>query len=192
MAVAGGCASKPEVMPQDAFWSNLSNLCGKAYPGRVFQDSTDSPTFRDRPLSLHVAECGDESITMPLLVGGQRWATLVVTREDGQLKLTHLHEPGADGTSLPTGYGGVTRGTGTVVAQDFYANEFTATLDEGAKDTVWTIELHQDAVMQYALRREGTNRRFRAGFDLSRGRPAATVLPESSKLEQPSRSPGSN
>lgn len=187
-----GCAGKPEVMPQETFWIDLSALCGKAYPGRVVVDSTSSPTFRDRPLSLYFARCDENTIKMPLLVGGQPWVTLTVSRVDGHLRLKHTHEVRDDGTSPPSGYGGDTRGTGTEVAQDFYADEFTAQLDEAAGDTVWTIEVRSGAVMSYGLRREGSNRVFRAVFDLSRGRPAPTVLPKSLRLEQPSRSPRSD
>lgn len=184
LAIAGlilmmgvGCAGKPKVMPQDTFWNNLSDMCGKSYPGRVVIDSTSSTTFRDKPLSLHVAECNDEAIVMPLMVGGQEWARLTVSRVDGTLRLKHTHEPDADGTSPPSGYGGDTRGPGTQIAQDFYADEFTERLGKGTGDTVWTIELRAGSVLSYKLRREGTDRRFHAVFDLSRGRPAPTALP---------------
>ncbi|MEQ8317928.1 MAG: GAF domain-containing protein [Phycisphaerales bacterium] len=170
-----GCSSKPEVLPRDAFWANLTQLCGKAYPGRVVEDSTNSPIFRDRLLMLQVAECDESSVAMPLLIEGRPWATLVIRNEEESLDLEHLHEPGTDGQSPPSGYGGPTRGVGSEFAQDFYADEFTISLDEDAEDTIWTIELRPGAVMQYILRREGTDRRFRAVFDLSRGRPAPTV-----------------
>lgn len=184
LAIAGlilmmgvGCAGKPKVMPQDTFWSNLSGMCGKTYPGRVVVDSTSSTTFRDKPLALHVAECNDEAIVMPLMVGGAEWVTLTVSRIDGTLRLKHTHEPGTDGASLPSEYGGNTRGPGTQIAQDFYADEFTERLGKGTGDTVWTIELRAGSVMSYKLRREGTNRRFHAVFDLSRGRAAPAALP---------------
>lgn len=173
--LVSGCSSKPEILPQEAFWQNLSQLCGKAYPGRVIADSTQSPVFRDKTLLLHVAECDEGSVSMPLLIDGRPWATLVVSRDEDRLDLEHLHEARPDGDGPPSGYGGPTRGTGTEVSQDFYADEFTIALDEDAADTVWTIELRPGAVMQYVLRREGTDRRFRAVFDLSRGRPAPTI-----------------
>lgn len=187
-----GCAGKPKVMPQDTFWTELSALCGKAYPGRVVVDSTNSATFRDRPLTLHIAGCTDDMVTMPLMIDGTTWATLTVSRIDGQLRLKHTHEVGADGTSPPSGYGGDTRGTGTEVAQDFYADEFTKQLDEDAGDTAWTLEVRPGAVMSYSLRREGTTRKFRAVFDLSRGRPSPTVLPSVPASRQSTRPPGAN
>lgn len=172
-----GCASKPDVMPQDVFWENVSGLCGRAFPGRTVIDSTKSPTFRDKPLALYVAECSDNEIVMPLLIDETVWATLTLTRSDGTLTLKHTHEPGVEGTSPPSGYGGKTRGPGTEIAQDFYPDEFTGHLTEGASETVWTIELRPGAVLSYRLRREGTDRRFQAVFDLSRGRPAPTLAP---------------
>lgn len=177
LMLGAGCSGKPKVMPQDTYWENLSAMCGKAYPGRVVVDSTKSSTFRDKPLSLHVADCTEEAIVMPLLINGQAWATLTVSRVDGTLRLKHTHEPDADGTSPPSGYGGGTRGPGTEMAQDFYADAFTERLGEGTGDTVWTIEVRPGSVMSYKLRREGTSRRFHAVFDLSRGRPAPAALP---------------
>jgi hypothetical protein len=42
-----------------------------------------------------------------------------------------------------------------------------------ARTNVWTIEVDpQGRRFAYALRREGTDRRFRVGFDLSRAVPA--------------------
>lgn len=153
----------------------MSELCGKAYPGRVVIDSTASPTFRDKPLVLQVAECSDEQLRMPLLVDGRPWATLELSRVEGNLSLKHLHEAGVD--APPSGYGGVTRAGGTPISQDFYADEFTANLEESAADTVWTLEIRSGAVLSYALRREGTTRRLRMVFDLSRGRPLPTTQP---------------
>lgn len=174
--MSGGCASKPEVMPQDAFWNSVSGLCGKAYPGRVVVDSTASPTFADKTLTLHVRDCDDERLAMPLLIDGQPWVELILAREDGNLRLTHGHEGLPLAQGLASGYGGVTRAGGTPISQDFYATEFTVELQEDAQNTIWTIEIRPDAVLSYSLRREGTDRRFRAVFDLMRGRPAATTL----------------
>jgi len=172
-----GCSSKPDVGPQDAFWSNVSGLCGRAFPGRVIIDSTKSPTFRDKPLALYIAECTDEQVVMPLLIEGQEWVTLTLTYGNDTLMLKHAHDTDAGDTSLPSGYGGSTRGPGTGTSQDFYADEFTGHLSEGASDTVWTIELRPGAILSYKLRREGSDRHFHAAFDLTRGRPAPTLAP---------------
>ncbi|MFI4916314.1 MAG: GAF domain-containing protein [Phycisphaerales bacterium JB060] len=177
MALATGCASKPKVLPHHTFWSDLQALCGKAYPGRVIEDTTDSPTFRGSSLLLGFTGCTDDSVTMPLHVDGRPWATLVITRDGEELTLKHLHESDHAGKDTPSGYGGSTRGTGTENTQDFYADEFTITLNEDARDTVWTIELRAGSILQYAVRREGSDRRFRAAFDLTRARPAPTVMP---------------
>lgn len=175
LTILVGCSSKPKVLPQQTFWDSLTKLCGKAYPGRVIEDTTQSSTFRDRALTLHVAECKDDSVSLPLLIDGRQWATLVVRRDEDTLSLKHLHTSRTDGP--PSGYGGSTRGTGTEYTQDFYADEYTIALQEEAEHSVWTIEIRSGAVLQYALRREGSDRRFRAAFDLTRGRPAPTATP---------------
>jgi len=110
---------------------------------------------------------------MTFIVGSDRWADVQLLRSESQLDLSHTHPTDE---AMPSGYGGATRAGGTAISQDFYADEFTAMLQDGAEDTVWTIELRPGAVFSYALHRAETDRRFRAVFDLTRGRPAATAL----------------
>ncbi len=169
----GGCASKPEILPQDEFWGHVSALCGKAYPGRVITDTTESPTFGDRPITLLVRDLEQHQITLPIIIQDQAWVELKMARQDDQLVLTHSHDGRDD---MPNGYGGSTRAGGTAISQDFYADEFTAMLQDGAEDTIWTIEIRPGSLISYGLHREGTDRRFRAVFDLTRGRPAARAL----------------
>ena len=48
------------------------------------------------------------------------------------------------------------------------ADSATAAMLPVAATNVWTLELDSGASFSYALRREGTERRFRADFDLTR------------------------
>jgi hypothetical protein len=59
---------------------------------------------------------------------------------------------------------------------EFPADSFTAALLPPARTNVWTIEVDPDRRrFVYALRREGTERRFRVEFDL--GRPVTAPPP---------------
>jgi hypothetical protein len=67
-----------------------------------------------------------------------------------------------------TQYGGDTSDSGSATRQEFHADAHTATLIPAARTNVWTIELVPGERFAYGLRREGTERRFRAEFDLTR------------------------
>jgi hypothetical protein len=170
---AVGCRSAPQPIapaaPQDAFWAGLQSLCDKAFTGRVTEDSvTDSP-FRGKELTMHVRSCTPTEIRVPFHVGEDRSRTWVLTRTDGGLRLKHDHRH-EDGTPDPvTQYGGDTRDAGTATRQEFHADAHTASLIPAARTNVWTVEVAPAAAtFAYALRREGTDRRFRAEFDLAR------------------------
>ena len=155
--------------PQDAFWASLQTLCGKAFAGRVVEDSvTDSP-FRGKELTMHVRACALTEVRIPFHVGEDRSRTWVITRTGGGLRLKHDHRH-EDGTPDPvTEYGGDTRDAGSATRQEFFADAHTASLIAAARTNVWTVEVAPaEGRFAYALRREGTDRRFRAEFDLSR------------------------
>lgn len=168
-----GCLSAPSpessVALHDEFWAGLQSLCGKAFTGRVTEDSvTDSP-FRGKELTMHVRSCTPTEIRIPFHVGEDRSRTWVLTRTDGGLRLKHDHRH-ADGTADPvTQYGGDTRDAGSATRQEFHADAHTASLIPAARTNVWTVEVAPaSSLFAYALRREGTDRRFRAEFDLAR------------------------
>jgi hypothetical protein len=82
------------------------------------------------------------------------------------LKHDHRHEDGKPAEQ--TLYGGETRIAGEPTVQEFPADTYTAELIPEAATNVWTIEVVPGDVFVYALRREGTNRRYRIEFDLTR------------------------
>jgi len=115
---------------------------------------------------MHVRECTPTEIRVPFHVGSNRSRTWVITRTGRGLRLKHdhRHEDGTeDSVSL---YGGDTRDAGTTSKQEFHADAHTASLIPAARTNIWTLELVSDERFAYALRREGTERRFRVEFDL--------------------------
>src|SRR5690606_8741707 len=79
---------------QDAFFDNLTALCGNAYAGEVEVDRPESPgnnAFAGQELVMHVRECSDEEIKIPFHVGEDRSRTWIVTRTDEGLRLKHDH-----------------------------------------------------------------------------------------------------
>jgi hypothetical protein len=87
-----------------------------------------------------------------------------------RLKHDHRHEDGSE--DKVTQYGGDARAGGTANTLEFPADAHTIALLPEAKTNVWTIELEPGQRFVYALRREGTDRRFRIEFDLGRKVPA--------------------
>lgn len=154
--------------PHDAFWSAIQQLCGNAYGGTVAASTPPDTVMSRSSLMMHVRECSTDTIRIPFHVGENRSRTWILTRTEAGLRLKHDHRH-EDGTEdSVTQYGGDTRDSGTGAHQEFFADSFTASLIPAARTNVWTIEIVSGERFAYALRREGTERRFRAEFDLSR------------------------
>ena len=170
-ALAGGCAAAPgpAASPQDAFWSRLATLCGQAFSGRVVEGTAPSDqAFREAQLVMHVRECRDGEVRIPFHAGSDRSRTWVLTRTGSGLRLKHDHRHEDGAADAVTQYGGDTRDAGSAQQQEFYADEHTASLIPAARTNVWTMEVLPGERFAYALRREGTERRFRVEFDLAR------------------------
>jgi len=153
---------------QEAFWSSLEALCGKAFEGKVVEDSTGNPDFARRPLVMHVRRCESGRILVPFHVADNRSRTWVFTREAGGLRLKHdhRHEDGAE--EELTQYGGDTKDAGSGVTQRFHADAQTAEMLPAAATNIWTVEIVPGEMYAYMLQRVGTDRRFRVEFDLTR------------------------
>jgi hypothetical protein len=164
LAACGGRA--PDTV--DQFWERLTALCGGAFPGMVEEAPAGDTTFAGRELVMHVRECGAREIRIPFHVGTDRSRTWVLTRVDGGLRLKHdhRHEDGAE--DAVTQYGGDARLPAAAGRVEFPADGFTADLIPAARTNVWTVEVEPGRTFAYALRREGTDRRFRVVFDLTR------------------------
>jgi hypothetical protein len=168
--VLAACGTPPRdaatVAPTDAFWDALQAICGSAFAGTVTESSPPDTSFATAELRMHVRQCNADTVRIPFHVGANRSRTWVMTRTLTGLRLKHDHRH-EDGTSdSVTMYGGDTRMAGSATRQEFYADSLTAALIPAARTNVWTMELVPGERFVYALRREGTERRFRAEFDL--------------------------
>jgi hypothetical protein len=176
LALLPACAVPPAsapAHPQDAFFASLQQLCGNAYEGTVIERLPAPDTvFEGRRLVMHVRQCAPHEIRIPFHVGEDRSRTWILTRTaDGlRLKHDHRHEDGSEDEI--TQYGGDTSDPGTATRQEFPADAHTASLIPAASTNVWTVEVIPGETFAYALRREGTDRRFRVEFDLTRTVPA--------------------
>ena len=161
------CQPSRPATPQDEFWATLQQLCDRAYAGRVAEGSAADSSFATATLVMHVRECSDSTVRVPFHVGDDRSRTWVVTRTASGLRLKHDHRHADGSEDSVTQYGGDSREPGTATRQEFHADAHTAALIPAAATNVWTLELLPERAA-YALRREGTDRRFRVEFDLTR------------------------
>jgi hypothetical protein len=157
---------------QQVWWENIQALCGQAFAGEMVRYNPDMDQgWLNRPVIMHVRECSENEIRIPLHVGENRSRTWVLTRtSDGiRLKHDHRHEDGTDEVS--TMYGGDTVAEGSASRQEFPADEHSRTLflaqdhPDGVHN-VWAMEIHPGERFTYQLTRP--NRDFRADFDLTR------------------------
>jgi hypothetical protein len=170
MMLATSCAPRGASLPpaQAAFWHELQSLCGRAFEGRVLEAPAGDTTFTGRRLVMHVRECGGDSIRIPLIVEENRSRTWVLYRTAAGLRLKHDHRHEDGHADSVTWYGGDARSPGTTTRQEFPADAFTTALIPRAATNVWTIAIDPGRRFVYALRREGTDRRYRIEFDLTR------------------------
>jgi len=154
---------------QEAFWKNLSALCGQAFEGKMTEGTAPSDAaFAGQRMVMHVRACGENEIRIPFHVGADRSRTWVITRTATGLRLKHDHRHEDGSEDKVTQYGGDTIGAGTAERQDFPADAFTARLIPAAATNIWTLIITPGKTFGYGLRREAEGRRFRVEFDLTK------------------------
>lgn len=156
---------------QQEFWNQLQQLCGNAYAGEMVRfDPEADAGWLNRDVIMHVRECSDDEIRIPLHVGDNRSRTWVLTRLDDGIRLKHDHRY-PDGTEEASSqYGGHTLAAGTATRQEFPADDeskegFIARDHPDGVHNVWAMEIHPGEMFAYELTR--FNKDFRAEFDLS-------------------------
>lgn len=176
LAIAA-CTGAEQPSPVSEYWSNLTALCGQAYAGTVVEAPAGDTTFANKALVMHVSSCDSSEIRIPFHVGEDRSRTWVLTRTTDGVRLKHDHRH-PDGTEDSVSqYGGDARLPGQGVLMEYPADSFTKTLIPAAATNVWTVEVQPGTRFAYALRREGTDRRFRIEFDLTQPVPIPTAMP---------------
>jgi hypothetical protein len=168
LLVLAGCTGADTDGPsgeQAAFWESLKGLCGQAFEGRVVE--TPSTVDLER-LRMHVRECGEDEIRIPFHVGDDHSRTWVVTRTDTGLRLKHDHRlPDGTPDASNTEYGGDARGPGSVLRQEFPADEYSIGVEPARASQFWYLEIQPGRTFVYGLLREATGLRYRYEFDLS-------------------------
>lgn len=157
-----------EATPQQQFIAAFRPYCGQAYAAKIMEDNQPSPAW-DHPLIVHVRDCEDAVIRMPLHVGDDRSRTWVLTLQEDFIDFQHihLHENGSPDAVSP--YGGRTLEAGTSTEQNFPADPASQALfiENGLNvsvNNVWTVDFPDEHTLRYRLRRPG--RLFEVHTDL--------------------------
>lgn len=153
--------------PQDEFWANIEALCGQAFAGEAVDSPDDEGDFDGEEMIMHVRQCYDTEILIPLHVGDDHSRTWILTKGDDFIRLKHDHREEDGSEEEVSQYGGETADEGSATSQSFPADEFTAELIPAAASNVWTIEIDPDEAFRYILVREETGARFEFAFDLT-------------------------
>lgn len=165
------CTTTKSLPPQDAFFDALKEHCGKAYEGRVAQDSAPSPDFQKR-LIMHVSSCSENEIKIPFHVGEDHSRTWIITKTGKGLRLKHDHRQKNGSPDESTMYGGDTSEMGSANVQSFPADEYSKKMFIAHKIpqsvfNVWKIHVYPD-VFSYQLKRTNSDRNFKVDFDLTK------------------------
>jgi hypothetical protein len=155
---------------QDAFFNNLTALCGKSFIGKVTVDNAPPSSFNTSKLVMHVRKCTDNELQIPFHVGEDASRTWIITKTGSGLSLKHDHRH-KDGTSdVSTMYGGHTIDGGWPQVQTFPADQYSKALfvNQAIPQSInnsWQMYIYPEK-FTYRLTRQG--REFRVDFDLTK------------------------
>lgn len=151
----------------EAFFNNLSSLCGMSFYGKQAYRSHHGESWADRTMIMHVKVCEDDQIHIPFHVNDDHSRTWMFMAEEGKLVFRHQHLY-PDGTHEEGSmYGGFADEQGDAFTQYFPADEYSAGVIEDGGGNVWTVCMDEEMTFfSYQLDRDG-EKRFEIVFDLT-------------------------
>jgi hypothetical protein len=172
------CSSQDEVTPevtseisaQDAFFANLSSLCGETFTGAATYPEEGDHVLVGTTLRNYVSACTEDMVRIELYrKDGTYWhgAWVIEKRPEGlHLFHDHLGEERTMEYLIETnnshGYGGYATDAGSATRQFFAADEVTADMLPEASTNVWMMDINlEEGVFTYYLERHELPR-FRA------------------------------
>ena len=141
---------------QDKFFDSIRAHCGKAFSGSV-EDSSNSTAYTGRKFVLHIRDCSNTQIKMPLHVDDNSSRILVLTKRDGSIELQHDHRH-ADGSSdALTLYGGYSSADSTGNVTNFPESAESIAITKAYAPTrtypsVWSIILSSEDITYQVVR----------------------------------------
>ena len=158
-----------ELSGQQQFMASFQPFCGQAFAATIVEDNAPSPDW-DHPLVVHVRDCEENVVRMPLHVGDDHSRTWELTLHDDYIDFQHYHRYPDGKLDATSPYGGRTLDSGTATAQSFPVDEgskgrFIANGLDVSTTNTWSIRFIDATTMAYQLSRPG--RLFEVHVDLS-------------------------
>ncbi len=165
-----GAAPLVSIPSHDGFFNNISQLCGKAFAGKVTVDNASGDGFANKTLIMHVRKCTDQQLQIPFHVGDNASRTWILTKTGSGISLKHDHRHKDGSNDKSTMYGGHTLDAGWPQVQSFPADQYSKELfvNSGIPQSIgntWQMYIYPE-VFTYRLIRQG--REFRVDFDLTK------------------------
>ncbi len=165
----GGAGGQHVSMPdvQQAFFDNLSGLCGSSFRGEETYMAPGRESWAGKDMVMHVTLCEPARLYIPFHLGEDHSRTWMFLVEDGRLRFRHDHRY-PDGTPEElTMYGGYANDSGTPFRQHFPADEYTIELLTDTLQRQWNVVMDEGMqVFSYQLQYKGVLV-FQADFDLT-------------------------
>ena len=114
----------PSIPSHDAFFSAISELCGKAFSGTVTVDNDSSDTFANKQLIMHVRRCDDTQLQIPFHVGDDASRTWLITKTVAACRSSTTTGTATAPEDTLTPYGGHTVDAGWAQVQSFPADQY--------------------------------------------------------------------
>ncbi len=153
---------------QQAFWDRLQALCGQAFRGRI---SDVTPYYAGvaeaEQLLMHVLECSEDRIHIPLHVDENRSRNWILTRTDGTIRLKHDHRYPDGREEAISQYGGDAPTQGLPTRQIFPADSHTAEILPERDDNFWFLDFTDEHTLQYGVHWPRKGHSIRLEFDLA-------------------------
>ena len=158
------------IKSHDDFFSNIQQFCGQAFEGKVTVDNSNSDSFANKKLIMHVRKCTQTQLQIPFHVGDDASRTWLITKTGSGLSLKHDHRHKDGSSDASTMYGGHTVDAGWSEVQSFPADQYSKELfaKQGIPQSIgntWQMYIYPTK-FTYRLVREG--REFRVDFDLTK------------------------
>jgi len=156
-------------------WGALSSNCGKAFAGTIVKDTDPSDTWTNARIIMHIRDCSENEIKVPLHVDDNRSRIWIVTKlPAGKMRLKHDHRHQDGRSDDVTMYGGTSVGgdgadRASTVAFPVDKESITSFKKYGLEASVtnsWHLSVGE-TTFHYKLTRP-SGREFEVAFDLSK------------------------
>lgn len=154
-AILLGSSVKAIASNQESFFDAIKSHCGKAFSGSV-EDSSNSTAYNGKKFVLHIRDCSNTQIKMPLHIDDNSSRILILTKSGESIKLEHDHRHPDGSPDALTLYGGYSVDSTAKVANFPESSESIAITKAHAPNrtypSLWSIILSAEDITYQVVR----------------------------------------